>query len=91
MIRLIYAFSTDEGFKSSAFLAEWIFSADKSSLPMNRALGSPLSLFEYAEQPENKGYMSRMQSAYEGASKLEPLTAILHGICIFGNICLIFI
>jgi hypothetical protein len=77
MVRILN--SADEGYKSGAYLAESVLGTDKSLLPFMRGMNAKEAWFEYLDKPENQGYMARMSSAFEGASKLEPITAIVQG------------
>lgn len=71
--------------KGSSYLYEVLsdpksaFIADPELCPTTRSLGSPLSLWDYYEQPDQKYRLYRFGVAMEGVKNMEPSTLPLGG------------
>jgi hypothetical protein len=78
-------FSTDDQFKSSAYLLEEltdpIFSKneDPSHTAFNKAFQTDLPIFTWFEQPGNESRLRRFGIVFESGNRLYPANAILEG------------
>jgi hypothetical protein len=69
--------STDEVFKSAAFLPDVVLANDFSRTSFQRALQFDGTLWEFFE--ENPGYLQRVQMAMVAWKKLQPQQATFKG------------
>lgn len=72
--------STDEIFKSSAFLPDVVFGNELNVTGFEKALGGG-SLWEFL--PKNPGYLARVQLAMTSWKKLQPQQAHFKGNVIY--------
>lgn len=74
---ILLSISTDEAFKAAAYLTESIIKPGK--LPFQHAFNTDQQLWEWIEAPTHQPYITRLQLAMEGTSKVEPPNAIVAG------------
>jgi len=76
---LVGSFS-DEGLRSSAFLGDWLLNPGNHAAPFNVALQTPLTVWEWYEQPGNEVRSRRFTAAMKGGGDLFPPEIFIHGV-----------